>query len=442
MGRLLPAWLAVVAALQQAAPFGSFPGAVVKTPPNVLLIVADDLGAEHLVWHPVGAEAGNPAPTPFLSSLAQSGVVFVRAYAQPACGPSRAAVLTGRHGFRHGLGANPKAGEPQLGLAEVTLAELLGRAGYATGIFGKWHVSLKPGDPYKQGFQHFDGYIGGQQGNSYYAWQRWVNGVAVSEKEYTTSAITTSAVQWIQSRAPGTPWFAMVCHRAPHAPYEPPPPELNPITNAQPTDDDITIHHGMIEALDAEVQRLVESVDLKRTLVLFVSDNGSPNAVAQSPVVPGKAKFSAYEGGVVVPVLAIGATVTRQGPEYGLVHLVDLFQTVLDVAHASASPAVTDSVTLYPRGLPAALRWLPRRDEAYAERFEPNGTPPSATPTLVRRMLTDGRYKLLRTDSGDEFYDLARDPWEANDLIQLGLTAKEQLVYDALSARITAILGS
>ena len=107
--QIAPLLLALAPCLQQQAWAPDRPGLSerVDGPPNVLLIIVDDMGVDHLAWHPVGVAAGNPAPTPFLSTLAQGALVFTQAYSNPICGPTRATLLTGRHAFRHGLGGNP-----------------------------------------------------------------------------------------------------------------------------------------------------------------------------------------------------------------------------------------------------------------------------------------------------------------------------------------------
>src|SRR5687768_17106443 len=98
-------------------------GPQLNDPPNILLIVADDLGVEHLDWHPVGLAAGNPAPTPVLTALAAKSLRFNDFYSTPVCAPSRACLLTGRLPFRTGIGENPDYGGFDLELGEYTLAE-------------------------------------------------------------------------------------------------------------------------------------------------------------------------------------------------------------------------------------------------------------------------------------------------------------------------------
>jgi arylsulfatase A-like enzyme len=244
---------------QQGAAFGPLKAFGEPAPrrPNVLLVVSDDLGVDHLGWHPVGVLAGNPAPTPVMASLAAQGVVFTEAYAAPICGPSRACLLTGRLPFRHGLGDNPIAGEAELPFSEWTLAEALQAHGYATGGFGKWHVSLERDDPNLQGFDHFDGTIAGLKNASYYLWPRVVDGVGFNESGYNTSVVTDSAIDWIQGQGAG-PWFAYVAYSAPHKPMERPPPALNPVTQAKATSTELELYHGTIESLDTELGETYE----------------------------------------------------------------------------------------------------------------------------------------------------------------------------------------
>ena len=436
----------LAAALLQAPPV-SFPGPELpRVRPNVLLIVADDLGVDYLDWHPVGRAVGNPAPTPFLSSMASQALVFTDAYGAPSCSPSRGSLLTGRFPFRTGLGANIEAGGAGLALAEVTLPERLGWAGYTCGGFGKWHVSPDRKDPGLQGFRHFDGSIfnlGFGASNGYYDWTRVINGVGFTESGYATTVVTDSAIAWIQQKqAESAPWFAYVAYHAPHQPFEPPPPRLNRITRAKAGDPKQKIYRGMVEALDAELARLLAEVDTRDTLVIFVGDNGTSKFVAQPPILPAKSKSTAYQGGILVPAMVWGATVPRSGEQPGLFHLVDLYRTILDAAQVPRSAAKIDSVSLLDRRAPPALHWMPRRAELFAERFEPIGTLPFGPHTTLERAIRGSRYKLIRTVSGDELYDLSVDPWEGTDLLQGMLSGSQMKALQQLDGDLTSLLGS
>ena len=418
--------------------------------PNVLLILVDDLGVEQVDFHPVGRATGNPARTTFLSKLATESVVYTDFYATPICSASRASLLTGRYPFRHGMGRKLVPGEPGLPTKEITVAEQLREVGYRTGAFGKWHVSFDRDDPLMQGFEHYDGSLlnlAGGNGTGYYDWLRIRNGKSWNETRYATSATTDAAAGWISKREPeAAPWFAYVAYHAPHAPFEPPPAKLNPFTKAQASDPKLVIYQGMVEALDREVGRLMRSVDLETTLVIFVGDNGSPGQIAQNPVKPNKAKHTAFEGGIRVPAMVTGLGVTPTPGEYpGPVHLVDLFNTILDYTGAprvetKATPI--DSVSLYDPALAADLRWYPNRQTLYTERFGPNGIPIQGNYSFLWRSVRGHRYKLLRTLGGDRLFDLQTDPWETTNLAQGGMSPALKQEYAALQSAIGALTGN
>ncbi len=412
-------------------------------PRNVLLVLADDLGAEHVSWHPVGHAAANPAPTPVLAALAQQGVVYTGLWSSPQCSPARASILTGRHSFRHGIGDNIGSRAKVLRNGEITIADALAPSGYARGCFGKWHVSRGRRDPNRQGFEHFDGTIEGFKGTGYYDWKRTVNGVTTRETGYATSVVTDAAMEWIGAQeAAGRPWFAWVAYHAPHNPFQPPPLALNPITQARKTDPILTRYHGMIEALDSELGRLLSAVDPDTTLVLFAGDNGSPQAVAQPPVLPNKAKATAYQGGVRVPALVWGAGVPALGPVAGPVHAVDFFRTVLDAMRVPPPAVTLDSVSLIDPALAPAFHWLPTRETLFTERFQKNHAPPLGPHKLLARTLRDERFKLIRTANGDELYDLALDPWETENLLANTLAPQAATAYADLLQELTALVTS
>jgi arylsulfatase A-like enzyme len=226
--------------------------------PNVLLIVIDDLGIETLDFYDYNPDnhfclSGNPPSpslTPKLAALAQQGVVFRRAYGYPICNSSRAAILTGRHGLRTGMGeVNP---DYDLPLSEVTIAEML-KGGfpaswpkYKCGAFGKWgvvHSDTADDDtnPIDQGFNRFVGYV--QQLSDHYSWEKiddYANppgslpDVSIDNR-FSATAVRQDALTWIQSVS--EPFFAYVCFSTPHGPYQVPPLE----TVSQETQDAITL---------------------------------------------------------------------------------------------------------------------------------------------------------------------------------------------------------
>lgn len=209
-------------------------------PPNILVIVLDDVGKEHLACYG-GADA---VPTPSLDLFAKWSVLFDEHYAMPICAPTRAALLTGRLPFRTGVGAIPGVPPHRLHPLEVTIADAL-PAGYATAAFGKWHLTHAADvmHPVQLGFDTFWGPLGNVF--DHYSWDRVASTAAGSttahigsasgpfdETTFATARIFAEAAAWV--RAAPEPWFAYVNPLAPHAPFQVPPLSLlSPGTQAQ-----------------------------------------------------------------------------------------------------------------------------------------------------------------------------------------------------------------
>jgi arylsulfatase A-like enzyme len=440
--------------------------APVEEKPNVLLIVLDDLGTEKLAFY--GQSATHP-PTPNLATLRQQGILFTQAYASPVCSPSRAMLQTGRYAFRTGVGTNVSAFT--LSSEEVTLAEMLKAGfagspiGYRCGAFGKWHLTTSDREhPCANGYDEFVGPLANNA--NHFSWReitdtatgsataRWVGDEKHGPFDTTTwdaSVVRAAALEWI-GRQSG-PFFAYVAFNPPHAPLQVPPLELlSPATQARVAQegyaagdivlasdpDDALVNDWMIEAVDAEVGRLLAGIaeeTRKRTLVLVVGDNGTHAAVARPPLERDHAKGTVYQGGVRVPMLASGYGV-RGAPATcsGLVSLVDVWPTLAALTGAQVGAidpggdcgdGVLDGVSF--QVLLANPSAAGLRARAFAQLFAPIGCyepdpvlPP--TKSAHERALTDGRFKYLRrlpTPSGpyrEEAYDLAADPYELNDL--------------------------
>ena len=183
------------------------PGAP-AAPPNLVLILADDLGVDLLAAYGEGAA---PPCTPNLDQLAAGGLLFRNAWASPVCTPSRAQILTGRYGFRTGGGGNqPGTGLP---LDETTLPEML--SGYSSAALGKWGVGsgLGSSHPNDSGFDHYAGGIGGGL-SDYFSWSKTTNGTSATSATYATSDTADEAILAAQSLP--QPWFLYVSFNAPH----------------------------------------------------------------------------------------------------------------------------------------------------------------------------------------------------------------------------------
>jgi arylsulfatase A-like enzyme len=376
---------AAQATRSSGAPAGSA-SVELPQPGNVLVLLADDMGVDQLSLYGQGSDY---PPTPNLDQLAANGVVFRNAWSEPTCSPTRAALMTGRHGFRHSIGAaiDPFVDASGLAASEVTLPEMLdlGTGGrYAHALIGKWHLTpLSAGDlaPNQAGFAHFAGSLEGQIIN-YVNWRRVVNGVPAMSSRYATSAAVDDALSWIGQQ--NGPWLCFVAFQAPHAPFHAPPPSLH--TQSLPSgpskafcgdtfgNEPRPYYKAMIQALDTEIGRLLASLparELARTTVLFLADNGSDPCVSAPPT--NRAKGTLYQRGVNVPLIAAGYRVGR-GVSSALVTTSDLFATVAELAgvdlQATLPGLALDSLSFVPS---LAEPSIALRRFAFAEYFTPNG---------------------------------------------------------------------
>lgn len=410
------------------------------TPPNVLLVIADDMGVDMMAAYGEGAD---PPVTPNLDALAAGGMLFRNAWANPNCSPTRATILTGRYAFRTGIGDVVTPSSAALSTAEVTLPELLTLAGsgYDCAAFGKWHLGNESNGgsraPNFAGFPLYDGCLKGDlapppTGCSYYHWPRTLNGLASTSTTYATTATVNSALAWIQARS--APWFCYLSFNAPHYPYHAPPAGLysENLTGLDPALSPRPFYKADLEALDSELGRLLGGIALQNTVVIFIGDNGTPPVACLPRFLPQHAKATVYEGGVNVPLVVSGPNVQPGSECQALVNLTDLFATIAGLA--GVDPAVwlpatkLDSVSLVPYfSAPArpSLRWY-----TYTERFRPLGA--TGPVPNAQRAIRDSRFKLISKPSGPEFYDLVLDPFETTNLLPGGLTPQQNQRFQAL----------
>jgi arylsulfatase A-like enzyme len=405
---------------------------------NILLIIADDYGADSSRLYNTPASGASLPPTPNIISLAQQGVVFRHAYAQPVCSPTRATIITGQHAFRTGIGDVVAMGTPTLTVAHFTLPEAFAAnpaRNYALAQFGKWHLANGPNSPATiGGWPHFAGSLQGSIA-SYTSWTKTVNGVQTAGyTNYATSDVVDDAVAWIQARG-AQPWFAWVAFNAPHSPLHVPPASLAPgyATNTAVAANRRQ-YEAMVEAMDTEIGRLLSAVSLTNTHVIFIGDNGTPANLVQPPFVSGRGKDTLYEGGVRVPFVIAGPAVTTPGRTNDTpVHTVDLFATILDMAGIDMRATVpvtnvVDSETLLPFVQGATN--LQRR--VFMQAFND-----AAPTTNDGRALRREGYKLIRFDSGTNLlYNLATDPYEGTNLLAGALSPAAQSNYNALVLRL------
>lgn len=413
---------------------------------NVLILVADDVGVDAVGCY---AEGVFPARTPTIDKLAASGVLFRNAWAAPICSATRAQILTGRYGYRTGMGhvANE---DFALDLNELTLPEVLDlspQLGIAHAAFGKWHLgnSQVGGllSPNLAGWAHFAGTMANLvEPEDYSHWTRVENGSATLVDDYPTTRIVDDFLAWHAGVL--KPWVAYVAFHAAHQPFHEPPAHLHSVdlTNLDPRHHPVPFFRAMVEALDTELGRLLAGLgdDLDRTHILFVGDNGTVRVASVPPFEPSHAKMTPYEGGLNVPLIIAGPGVQAPGREVSaLVAMPDLFDTALELAgidlgSLDGAPE-RDGASLTPH-----LRQLPwaapaSRQILYQEYFGPSGPGPYQ---LDLRIARDGRYKLIRNrlKAVDELYDLDLDPFETTNLLPGPLPLELRNRYGRLSKHI------
>jgi len=442
----------------------------IRSAPNILILVADDVGVEQFSSFGIGSA---PAMTPNLYALAARGLQFSTVWSQPLCTPTRATLLTGRYGFRTGVGfaargAGVKGPYPEgpdslafapietrespddylpyfaqykpadkdslsygLRNKEMALPQLLREiAGYATAAIGKWHLAdTRNGwleHPGHVGFEHFSVNMLNAP-ESYFSWWENVNGALEHRTGYTPQRKIDDAIAWLEERD-DRPWLLWMGFNLAHYPHHVPDSEQR-ATSTATTVDARTALDLMIARLDHEIGRLLGTIDhgtLQNTIVLFLGDNGTTGNSIDPPFHPDRAKFTIYEGGLRVPLIIAGPGVPIGATSDALVNTTDVFATILDLAGVSLPENLTyDSESLSPYFADPARESI--RTFLYADVFNSEyGVREGAF--AVR----DRDFKLINKRDGRELYDLGRDPYESTDLLIDGISEQEQAVIDGL----------
>ena len=419
--------------------------------PSILLMIVDDWGTDRSPLDNSDPNAELPY-MPNLESLAAQGLRFTRAYAQPLCSPTRATMLTGRQPVQHKVFSPGVAGQFSggSGIDEITLPEILTSEGAPQQMLsvGKWHLGgNETGYADRGGWPEFYGITGGGV-PSYYAWTKNSNGTNSTSTTYSVTDQVNEATQFIQTKISNAqPWFTWVAFNGVHDPFEDPPAELAPAggysAQLPSEDDDDYIYRKMLEALDTEIGRLMASIDPAQTHIILIGDNGTPGQRVQAPFGSGHAKGSIYNGGTHVPMIVAGpaVTVAPGSTTDTLVHCVDLFSTILELADVDES-AVTglDAMDVRSTSIVPILSGTDTADRCMVAEIGQNG--------YARAIITDDYpdYKLIifgdPIDTTDtprmEFFDLAND-WNeqsplAYDAAQTYEIDPSQLSGDALAA--------
>ena len=398
---------------------------------NLLILIADDLGLDGLPFSNADAGASFPS-VPHLESMADEGVVFTRAYTYPTCSPTRAAMLTGRHGFRTGVLSPSSSGA--FSAEEHTFPEAFAyqALGYATASFGKWHLggdALAPNEV--GGWDHFSGSLSGGL-SDFYNWTKVVNGVeAELVGQYATEVNVDDALAWMAAQGE-TNWVVWMGFNAVHTPLHKPPNEMHGYDELSGTEEDITAnprayYEAMTEALDYQIGRLLAAVDSNETTVIFLGDNGTPSQTIQPPYdIVRRAKGSLFEGGTHVPFVMWGADVEGGRTVDAVVHGVDLFATLIELGGGRVPFSGVDSRSLVPLMKNELAGW--KADSVFIASDMLQGG------NATGRALRGERFAVIEINERRMFFDLELDPLESANLLLGALSVEEQAAYDALMA--------
>ncbi len=458
-GRIIPSLIVVALILSGCQKQGNASSEAPR--PNIILIVADDLG-----YGDLGSYGQRHIQTPHLDQMAKEGLRFTQFYAgSTVCAPSRSVLMTGQHTGRTPVRGNEEVvpiGQQPLPDSTITVAEVLQEAGYVTGAFGKWGLGApgSAGVPHRQGVDRFFGYIG--QRRAHFYWPEFLfesdrdslwrvplegnkakdtstpdfphpgSGPPLQRGTYSHDAIMERALSFVDTQSQSdNPFFAYLPVTIPHASLSVPKDALAPYLNAdgnsvfdetpfpgnhytvQPTPK--AAYAAMISRLDQDVGRLLDHLEsngaAKNTLVLFTSDNGpheeggyDPSYFNSNGSLRGM-KRDLYEGGIRVPQIAwwpgrVEAGRTTDLPSY----FGDYMQTFATLAGVSPPDAI-DSISLVPTLLGNSTRQK-THDHLY---WEFQGT----------QAVRQGRWKAVRDSIGGgtpELYNLNDDPEESENV--------------------------
>lgn len=400
-----------------AAPEGA------AAPPNVILILADDMALGDL-----GSLNGGISRTPNLDRLREESVHFVNARsASPVCAPARAALLTGRYPHRTGAVTLNMEKYPELSRIrkdETTMADVFRAGGYATGMIGKWHSGAGPEfHPLSRGFDEFEGFIGHLYVPSYFNFKLDIQRETKAfPGRYLTTELSERAIEFVR-RHRDEPFFLHLAHYAPHRPIEAPEERIAPFVEAGLSREIATVY-AMIEVMDEGIGDLLEELEAldlaERTLVFFASDNGpDPLVETRFNLALRGSKYEVHEGGIRVPFFVRWSGEFEPAERDDPVHFTDVLPTLAEICGLEG----TDGLAIDGTGFAPALRGEPVE---YPERrfWQWNRREPLYSHNAA---VQDGKWKLVRpfvtknlpkgpSDSPPMLFDLVADPGEQVDV--------------------------
>jgi arylsulfatase A-like enzyme len=400
---------------------GTQKAAAQDAPPNIIYIVADDLG-----WGDAGFH-GSDITTPNLDALAKGGAQLEQFYTQPMCTPTRAALMTGRYPLRYGLqtGVIPGAGTYAIPMDEYLLPQALQDAGYATALVGKWHLGhAKPEFwPKQRGFDQFYGALVGEidhfkhSSHGVLDWYR--DNTPIEETGFDNSLFGDEAARVVRDHDGAKPLFLYLAFTAPHTPFQAPQAYLDRFKHIE--DENRRAYAAMISVLDDGVGKVVAELEKRgvreNTLIVFHSDNGGVTSsifagdtkvagslpASNGPYRDGKGTL--YEGGTRVVAFANWPGRIKPAVVEEMIHVVDMYPTLAGLAGAP----MTKNKPLDGLDVWAAFEGKPSPRSEIVYNVDPMGA-------AVRQ----GDWKLVwkaALPQRIELFDLSADKSETKDLV-------------------------
>lgn len=406
---------ALFVALVLSAPAAASFAAVLPSRPNIIFIMADDLG-----YGDLGCYGGKVIQTPRLDAMAAEGTRFTHVYAGTSvCAPTRCVLMTGLHTGHAPIRANRELQpEGQMPLPEdyVTVPQVLKDAGYATGCIGKWGLGMfgTSGDPMTRGFDHFFGYNCQRHAHEYYTDYLYDDGkrIDLDGKTYSQDLLIADTLSWIRDKK-SEPFFLYLPFTIPHGKYQIPDDSAyaDATFEGRPLSEQQKTAAAMVTRLDGDVGRILDllkelEID-EKTIVFFTSDHGAAKDFFNSSGPLRGIKRSMYEGGLRVPMIVRWPNVVPAGKVSDEVWTFwDVLPTLAELAEAKGpQDAQIDGLSVVSAllGGPA-----PQHDSLYWELHEGR----------FSQAAIQGRWKAVRLGPGAalELYDLKTDPSESMDV--------------------------
>jgi arylsulfatase len=420
-------------------------------PPSIILIMPDDLGYGDYSC------LGNPIlKTPAVDAFWKESVRFTDFHVSPTCAPTRAALLTGRHEFKNGV-THTILERERLALQATTIAQVLKSAGYATGIFGKWHLGDEAEyQPDRRGFdevfihggggigQTYPGSCGDAPDNMYQDPTILHNGTFVQTRGYCTDVFFRRAIEWMDGNLDqGIPFFAYIALNAAHAPLQCP--EINERHYRGKVPENVAKFYGMIENLDDNFGALLTQIREwgidENTLVIYLgTDNGGTAGVKIFNAGLRGGKGTPYQGGTRAPAFWRWPAKFPGGRDIpALTAHVDIFPTLAEIAGAALTDAVKRQVegrSLLPLLLHPDAAWPDRTLVTHVGRW-----PQGQVADFKNRncSIRDARFTLV---NDAELYDLQTDPGETKNVLSEHpeAAAKLRAAYEQWWSGVTPLL--